>query len=524
MNAKDIDAMNKEAQQTYACNCTKNKNKPTSFVCIKCGKCYHFSCISKIKTSYHLIGNLISCCELEIKDVKYYEQEIKLLNKEIFSLNDKLQEEKINSKSYANQSISLLEEINDLHKKNNDKIQLDNLQKELNHALDKINILTEENATLLETISKIKSDNDDINDNDDIEKNEMTIHKECEVNIVLKDEIVILKDLVKTKEDLNINMKKLLDSYQDKNMIENKLLKDTNIMLSEKNKTLQEIIDSNKSNTLNNNKSNITYAEIAKSDKLTNIPGIVIQLNNCYDSNETKKALKQGLNPADYNIKVNSVTTLAKGKLLIKCYSQEDSTKLQQNLANIFKEKIYITEEKLARPKVKIIGDCEDLSLEELQTTIIEKNFNSLENPVIDILHKKRTKRNNAWIIFAEVDKDTYDVIANKKSIYIGWTCCKVYDDFNIMRCYKCCQFGHTSKVCNLEEICHICAKTHNKDTPCEQKSQIKCINCISYNKNCGTNVRVDHTASNVTYCTVYKQFKKSSIKKIGYNTSPLLN
>ena len=386
--------------------------KPTTVVCISCGKPFHLGCLDRLKVK-HVKCNLINCCS-ENQD-------------SFIELKDELSEREIT-----------IQKLN---------IELKNA-KELNIIKD-----TE--------LNKIKQELDSI------EKNEKTIHKKYEVNIVLQDEIEILKDLVKTKEDLNNNMKKLLNSYQDKNMIENKLLKETNIVLSEKNKTLQEAIDSNKSNTINNNNNNITYAEITKSDKLINIPGIVIQFNNCYDSNETKKTLKQGFNPADYDIKVNSVSMLSKGKLPIKCYSQEDSTKLQQHLANIFKEKIYITEEKLARPKVKIVGDCEDLSLEELQTTIIEKKFNSLDNPVIDILHKKRTKRNNAWIIFAEVDKDTYDVIAHNKSIYIGWTCCKVYDDFNVMRCYKCCQFGHTSKVCNLEEICHLCAKNHNKDTPC---------------------------------------------------------
>ena len=175
-------------------------------------------------------------------------------------------------------------------------------------------------------------------------------------------------------------------------------------------------------------------------------------------------------------------------------------------------------------PKIKIVGDCEDLSLNELQDNIIRHNFEFLEkNPIIKVLHKKRTKKNDAWIIFAEVSKDTCDIIAKKKCIFIGWVSCKVYDDFNIMRCYKCCQYGHTSKVCNNNKSCHLCAQPHEKSAPCKN-THLKCINCFNHNRQHGTNVRTDHAASNIVHCFIYKQCKKSSIKKIDYNSHPVLN
>lgn len=92
------------------------------------------------------------------------------------------------------------------------------------------------------------------------------------------------------------------------------------------------------------------------------------------------------------------------------------------------------------------------------------------------------------------------------------------------MRCFKCCQFGHTSKLCNYKEICLLCSYSHDKNTPCKNNKQIKCINCIYYNKKNGTNIRIDHAASNINHCSIYKQYKKSSTKKIDYNKHPSLN
>ena len=78
MNAKDVKAIKDQEQLIHACNCSKKTNKPTSFVCVKCGKCYHKASITKNNAIYHLVGNLICCCENQT-DYKYFEQEIATL-------------------------------------------------------------------------------------------------------------------------------------------------------------------------------------------------------------------------------------------------------------------------------------------------------------------------------------------------------------------------------------------------------------------------------------------------------------
>ena len=158
MNNKDVEDLNEQAQINYACNCPKKHNKPTAFVCVKCGKCYHKTCIIKNKTIYHLIGNLICCCETET-DPKFFEQEITTLTDENSNLKDQLLKEKMNVKSVSSQSAALLEEINELHKKNIGDQDPVLTKQELKYALDKIKNLNLDNAKLLEANSKLETQN-----------------------------------------------------------------------------------------------------------------------------------------------------------------------------------------------------------------------------------------------------------------------------------------------------------------------------------------------------------------------------
>ena len=63
MNNEDLDNIEKQTQKHFACEKKCNsKNAPESYVCVRCGKCYHKECIIKKKDAFHITGHLISCC------------------------------------------------------------------------------------------------------------------------------------------------------------------------------------------------------------------------------------------------------------------------------------------------------------------------------------------------------------------------------------------------------------------------------------------------------------------------------
>ena len=107
MNPEEIEALKNVSEKKYSCDCTNNKSKPVAFVCVACGKCYHSTCVRKIKHAFHLIGNLICCCE---KEKEYNDQDFILLKTELSKERDK-------ASCYSKQCKSLLQEINEIYAK-----------------------------------------------------------------------------------------------------------------------------------------------------------------------------------------------------------------------------------------------------------------------------------------------------------------------------------------------------------------------------------------------------------------------
>ena len=182
-----------------------------------------------------------------------------------------------------------------------------------------------------------------------------------------------------------------------------------------------------------------------------------------------------------------------------------------------------ITTESLLKPKIKIVAVQDDYDINKLSDKIKKQNFSSLLNPEFKILHKNLNKFKSSWILHAEVNSEVYNYIATTKKIFVNESLCKVYDDIHVLRCFKCCRYGHISKNCDNHDICHICAIEHDNSNKCNS-NLIKCINCILYNKEHGTKVQTNHTASDTTNCYVYSLKKEQIINKSDYSTHPLLS
>ena len=60
----------------------------------------------------------------------------------------------------------------------------------------------------------------------------------------------------------------------------------------------------------------------------------------------------------------------------------------------------------------------------------------------------------------------------------------------SVIRCFRCLQFGHISKLCKNETACKFCSKNHLAES-CPDKTVLKCVNCggahSSYDKTCKT-------------------------------------
>jgi hypothetical protein len=62
------------------------------------------------------------------------------------------------------------------------------------------------------------------------------------------------------------------------------------------------------------------------------------------------------------------------------------------------------------------------------------------------------------------------------------------------LRCFNCCRFGHTAKICKQKATCSKCSGLNHQHNNC-QKDALKCVNCggqhASFDKNCPKYIEV---------------------------------
>ena len=96
--------------------------------------------------------------------------------------------------------------------------------------------------------------------------------------------------------------------------------------------------------------------------------------------------------------------------------------------------------DKLKKPRIKIVGVHKELQTENNQK--IEKNMKNrneiTEIIELNIVHKYINRKSNSLMLLAEDNADTYAYIMQDKTIYVGSSRCRIYDDYNIGMYHKC--------------------------------------------------------------------------------------
>lgn len=79
--------------------------------------------------------------------------------------------------------------------------------------------------------------------------------------------------------------------------------------------------------------------------------------------------------------------------------------------------------------------------------------------------------------IVIEVAPSVYRHLIEMGKLKLGWKASFVRDYINVLRCFKCAQYGHISRRCNNDVTCHLCSENHTT-SECVSVNK-KCINCM---------------------------------------------
>lgn len=286
--------------------------------------------------------------------------------------------------------------------------------------------------------------------------------------------------------------------------------------------TLIEILDKKitaMSNSLEKVNTNITYAQVAKLDKnksqksSENLPSLIIKPKKTQDTQKTLTDLESKVKPTNICARIKSKKEISNGNVLIKFPSIADFDKVKNEVNKNLLNNYTIIETSLKKPRIKIPGVTLDLSKEEFEFQLRKQNFISDEE-YFKVTYIKGYTEKKTRTIFAECSPKIFHELMYNQKIYLGWNRYSVYEDINVLQCYRCQFFHHKSSDCRNKKACRKCTEEHDiKDC---HNQVMKCVNCERSNRKHKTKYDIIHEA-NDRKCPSYKYYMELAISQINY-------
>lgn len=247
-------------------------------------------------------------------------------------------------------------------------------------------------------------------------------------------------------------------------------------------------------------------------------PVVIVRAKNDKHKSKMRSVIVQVLDPK--LDPVSRVDSTANGDVIIKCKSADKVDEVIRKI-NIQTNQAYeVSKPKSSRPIIKIVGFydnyCSESKIVEALKAENDQLFdNSSKIEIVSGSVKK--SKNNVNVALVALDYATHQRCLARKRVIIGFISCPVYEHVNIVRCFKCCEFGHIADKCVEKEItCPLCSENHDIKQ-CTSRSH-KCINCLrSIKKYNLENVNVNHTALSIQ-CPIMKKKFENRLRSVKYN------
>lgn len=283
-------------------------------------------------------------------------------------------------------------------------------------------------------------------------------------------------------------------------------------LLAENNSLKQEIASLRESRgnmpvSLLPTKPQMAYSTVVKKDNKI----LVVKQKGDSEKNITKikEDLRNKVSPVEMGVGLQMGRSTKNGGLIISCGDEKNIENVQSEIQSKLGDNYEVDRPKLRNHRIKVVGVNEDAaneSDEDIVNGIMKQNY--LDTGKNDLKVLRRTKVfNRRFNLVFEVDSNTYQIFMDKEKMNIGWNRCPVYSDYGIIRCFKCCKYGHLAKDCKETEMCPRCGGAHeSKDC---KSDEVKCPNCVQSNNKYGMRLSTDHTAWDIVNCQTYQRVEQ---------------
>ncbi|CAH0559467.1 unnamed protein product [Brassicogethes aeneus] len=253
-----------------------------------------------------------------------------------------------------------------------------------------------------------------------------------------------------------INCQEMMNDLNYEKKI-NKELSQHNTELRENNNFLRTLAIEKSSPVQNKTYSNVVSNNIPKKQ---NYVQLVIKPKPNYKGDALNIVQKQVYEKT--KARVIEINKINNGTIYIKCNSEHDAQDISKTLNNENSDIITVSSRTKDNPQLRITNMVSNADKQELEEDIIQRN--QLLVGSVKILHIYKQK-NEKYGAITEVSADAYAKIMKTETAFVGYQNCKVYDEYNINRCKKCCGYNHSYKKCqenqNRKKACLKCGAEH---------------------------------------------------------------
>jgi hypothetical protein len=194
------------------------------------------------------------------------------------------------------------------------------------------------------------------------------------------------------------------------------------------------------------------------------------------ESTVTEKMIKQEIDPM--LTPVCGMKTVSNGGVILRCQNKNELNNCKEQIEKELGQNYNVVVPKSKRPVLKIVGLTEMLSEDELIEKIVAQNAFFRLDSNIEVVELKKKERK--MFVAVRCDAEAYRELMKREKINIGWDRCRVYEQIQILRCFKCAGFNHKAYDCQNETACAKCAGSHEL-TQCDSNIE-KCVNCMRVN------------------------------------------
>lgn len=204
-----------------------------------------------------------------------------------------------------------------------------------------------------------------------------------------------------------------------------------------------------------------------------------------------------------------------KGGVVLNCEDNSKLDSVKEILQQKMGEEYNIRVTDMKNPCIKIVAIAEEDYSESIVENIVQQNRVLLEDTSIINIKRKSKPHKGKINLVLEVDHKVFKQLMKTDKIKVGWRMCPIYEEMNIIRCYKCQEYNHFAKDCKGKVACPRCAGEHALEL-CNESVIKKCINCDIASKRYNLKLDLMHTAYDLN-CPSYEKIMKQKIKKIKY-------